>query len=80
MQPSSDEPTRLNVVTRVDDETVSLLVDDIGDVLELDEENFEPSPDNLTGKVRHFIRGAYKLEDRLLLVLNLEKTIGIAAT
>src|SRR5206468_4583870 len=35
----------MNVVVRTDDGAVSLLVDEIGDVLEVDEESFERPPE-----------------------------------
>src|SRR6476646_224281 len=56
----------LNVVVQTDDGPVSLLVDEIGDVLELPEQTFEPPPETLKGTARELIRGAYKLPDRLL--------------
>ena len=60
----------MNVVIRTADGAVSLLVDEIGDVLELPEDAYEPAPDNLDGVARELIMGAYKLEDRLLLILD----------
>jgi purine-binding chemotaxis protein CheW len=60
----------MNVVIRTDDGPVSLLVDEIGDVLEVDEEAFERPPETLRGVARELIRGAYKLKDRLLLTLD----------
>ena len=48
-------------------------MDRIGDVLEVDEASFEHPPDTLDGIARELIRGAYKLQGRLLLVLNVEK-------
>jgi purine-binding chemotaxis protein CheW len=60
-----------NVVIRDGaDEAVSLLVDQIGDVVDTDEDDFEPVPPTVTGPARHLVRGAYKLPDRLLLVLD----------
>lgn len=67
----------LNVIARTGDETISLLVDEIGDVLEVLDENFEPPPDTLIGKVRELIEGTYKLEERLLLVLDVEKVADL---
>lgn len=78
LPPRDDGDHPLNVVARADGDTVSLLVDEIGDVLEVAEENFEPPPDTLTGRVRQFIQGAYKLESQLLLVLDLEKTVHLS--
>ena len=69
----------VNVVVQTDDGAVSLLVDEIGDVLELPETDFERPPDTLTGAARDLILGAYKLSDRVLLILNTAKTVNIAA-
>ncbi len=68
----------LNVIIRNGDERVSLLVDKIGDVVEVDESVFEPPPETLKGVARELIRGTYKLEDRLLLVLDTERTINLS--
>ena len=65
-----------NVIVRAGDEAVSLLVDEIGDVLEVEEEVFERSPETLQGIARELIQGAYKLKERLLLVLDTDKTVG----
>ncbi len=73
----STEKLPLNVVVNVGDETVSLLVDEIGDVLEVDAEDFEVPPDTLTGNVRSLIRGTYKLQEILLLILDVEKVVDI---
>lgn len=67
------EELPLNVVIQLRDETLSLLVDDIGDVLAVSPEDFESPPDTLTGRVRELIRGAYKLKEMLLLILDIEK-------
>jgi purine-binding chemotaxis protein CheW len=68
----------LNVVMQTDDGAVSLLVDEIGDVLEVPEQAFERPPETLRGTARELILGAYKLQDRLLLILNPERTVNLA--
>ena len=65
----------INVVVRTIDGAVSLLVDEIGDVIEVDGDMFERPPETLTDDARELIRGAYKLKDRLLLVLDAARTI-----
>src|SRR5205085_1160144 len=65
----------MNVVVRTDDGPMSLLVDEIGDVLEVDEKAYERPPETLQGVARELICGAYKLKDRLLLVLDTEKAV-----
>jgi len=63
----------MNVVVRSVDGAVSLLVDEIGDVVEVDEHSFEAPPETLRGAVRDMILGVHKLNDRLLHVLDIEK-------
>src|SRR5208282_3265213 len=63
----------MNVVVRSEDGAVSLLVDEIGDVVEVEEDTFEPPPGTLRGAVRTMILGVHKLKDRLLHVLDIEK-------
>ncbi len=60
----------MNVIVRTDDESVSLLVDRIGDVVELDDNAAEVPPDTLTGPVRDLITATFPLEDRLMLALD----------
>lgn len=67
----------MNVVVRTDDGAVSLLVDEIGDVLETDEAQHESPPETLAASARELIRGIYKLPDRLLLILDTEKVLAL---
>lgn len=70
----------MNVVVRHEDGVVSLLVDEIGDVLEVEEEAFELPPGTLSGEARELIRGVYKLNDRLLIVLDIDKILNLVTT
>ena len=74
-----DRETRdlMNMVIRTDDGVVSLLVDAIGDVLEVNDDLLEPPPNTIQGVARELITGVYKLEGRLLLVLDTEKAIAV---
>lgn len=65
----------MNMVVRSDDGAVSLLVDEIGDVLEVPADSYEPTPDNLPEEQRALIQGVYKLEGRLLLALDRERVL-----
>ncbi|HVS37865.1 MAG TPA: chemotaxis protein CheW, partial [Gemmataceae bacterium] len=67
-----------NVVVRSGDGVVSLLVDEIGDVLETEEGAVEPPPETLRGAARELIRGACKRPDRLLLILHTERVVSPA--
>jgi purine-binding chemotaxis protein CheW len=63
----------VNVVVRSEDGAVSLLVDEIGDVVEVEETSFEPPPETLHGMVRTMILGVHKLNGPLMHVLDIEK-------
>ena len=69
----------MNVVVRTDDGAVSLLVDEIGDVVEIQDDIFERPPETLRGLAREIVTGVYKLQERLLLVLDTEKTVNLQA-
>ncbi|HVZ15526.1 MAG TPA: chemotaxis protein CheW [Terriglobales bacterium] len=70
-----DQRELMNVVVRTEDGAVSLLVDEIGDVVEVDQDDFEPPPDTLQGTAREMIRGAFKMKDKLLLCLDTQCAI-----
>jgi purine-binding chemotaxis protein CheW len=71
----ADGELPVNVVVQTDDGAVSLLVDEIGEVLPVSEQAFELPPETLRGTARDLIRGAYKLEGRLLLILDVERAV-----
>lgn len=70
-----DDKQPMNVVVRAQGEVVSLLVDEIGDVLTVDEDVYEEPPETVEGVARELIRGVFKLDGRLLLVLDTAKTV-----
>jgi purine-binding chemotaxis protein CheW len=67
----------INIVLRTDDGLVSLLVDEILDVVEVDPDNYEPRPERVCGPVWHLIDSIYKLPERLLLVLDTERAVSV---
>ena len=77
LPPLSTDLAPVNIVVQTDDGTVSLLVDEIGDVLEVTAEQFERPPETLQGVARELIRGAYKLPDRLLVILDTDLVVSL---
>jgi purine-binding chemotaxis protein CheW len=78
----ADRPTGqlpMNVVVSTDHGIVSLLVDEIGDVQEVERDTFEKPPETLNGTARTLILGTYKLDERLLLVLDAEQAASLQA-
>jgi len=72
----SDAREPMNVVLSAGDGVVSLLVDEIGDVLEVRESDFERPPETLPAVFRDVVVGVYKLEHRLLLALDVERVVA----
>jgi purine-binding chemotaxis protein CheW len=77
LAPRPEDQTPMNVVVRTDEGAVSLLVDEIGDVLETEEDQYEAPPETLAPEARELIRGVYKLPDRLLLVLDTDQALAL---
>ena len=71
----SEKDVPMNVVIRTDEGALSLLVDEIGDVVEVQQSDFEKVPDTLSGTARELIRGAFKLKEHLLLLLDTDRAV-----
>lgn len=71
---TDDEP--MLVVIRVAGEPVAFLVDSIGSVVDVEDDQFESPPDTLAGPSRELILGAYKLDDQLLLALDVDRAVA----
>jgi purine-binding chemotaxis protein CheW len=67
----------MNIVLRSEDNPVSFLVDNIGEVIEVAYGACERPPETLQGRVRELIQGVYPLQDELLLVLDTAKTLDL---
>lgn len=70
LSPLDDGNRAMHVVVFRPDGAVSLLVDSIGDVVELPADDVAPPPPNLSGRARELVRGVVPLESELLLVLD----------
>ncbi|MQA33518.1 chemotaxis protein CheW [Modestobacter roseus] len=73
-RPEGQEP--VVIVIRLHGEAVSVLVDSIADVVDVNVRDFEAPPDTLDGVGRDLIRGAYKLDGQLLLALDVNRAVG----
>jgi purine-binding chemotaxis protein CheW len=58
--------------------TIGLVVDSVSEVLRLSADTVEPPPTMTSGIDSEFIKGIGKLEDRLLILLDIDKMIGKA--
>lgn len=74
--PERTEQTNLmNVIVQIGDALVSLIVDEVGDVIEFEPQDFEAVPQHVSAQLKPMLNGVYKLENELLMVLNCQKII-----
>ncbi len=77
--PPADREYHMNVVLVTEEEPVSLVVDSIGEVVTVSEDDFERPPDTASAATATLIVGAYKLEGQLLLLLDTAKALATAS-
>lgn len=65
-----DERGSMNVVVRHGQESFSLLVDDVGDVINVFGHKIEPVPSSLDAQWKAVTKGVFRLEKRLFVILN----------
>lgn len=74
----SGEPP-MNIVVHADGDVVSLLVDRIGEVLDVDITAFEPPPPTLGGPYREVIRSVNRLDNELLCLFDTASALNFSA-
>jgi purine-binding chemotaxis protein CheW len=63
------------VVTEIGGKRVGMVVDSVSEVLRLPLDAIEPAPDMITGVDTEYIRGVGKIDDRLIILLDLAKIV-----
>jgi purine-binding chemotaxis protein CheW len=69
----------LHVILQTSDGGVSLLVDEVGDVIALEPETIDEMPRSFPGHLRNLVAGAYEFEGTHLLALNVERVLNLVA-
>jgi purine-binding chemotaxis protein CheW len=77
LEPLALDAESMMVVIDIAGESVSLLVDSVGEVLTLEDTDFETPPGTLDPRVRELVTGAYKLEEGLLLTLDVDAAVSV---
>jgi purine-binding chemotaxis protein CheW len=72
-----EDESPMNIVVHTEQGAFSLLVDRIGDVLELEDDKYESPPENLEGIAQTLIRCVYKLDNALLMTMEIEQIVSI---
>ncbi len=71
-----DDQSR-NVIINYDNENVGLVIDKIADVVIAKQSDIEPAPANVGGVQGYFFQGVYKLENELLVILDVNKVLQV---
>ncbi|EQC49757.1 CheW-like protein [Bacteriovorax sp. DB6_IX] len=67
----------MNIIVRNGDSLYALMVDEILDVIDVEEKTFESIPETINDNIKKYIKGVYKLESNLLILLDLEKVLSV---
>ena len=79
LAPAGPDQPQMAVGVEMRGESYGLLIDSIGEVLKLDDETREPNPINLEPELARVSLGIHRLDDQLLLVLDVERVLDIVA-
>ncbi|MFS3127073.1 chemotaxis protein CheW [Nocardioides sp. Bht2] len=74
-----EAPEPMNVIVRSHGEAVSLLVDQIGDVIDTGDLDLHPTPSNLPVAVQSVLHGVIPLPEAILLVLDPDQAVEVTA-
>ncbi|MCF6378411.1 chemotaxis protein CheW [Nocardioides KLBMP 9356] len=81
LEPRDEGAPSVNVVVKTPDGgVVSLVVDEIGDVLEPSRDSFETPPDTVPTTIRDLVTQVCKLDDHLMLLLDTERAVTPGGT
>jgi purine-binding chemotaxis protein CheW len=77
--PAPAETRPMCIVVEHEDEFYSLVVDAVGEVLQGEDAAFEANPSTLDPEWRDLSNGIYRLDDALLVLLDIARTLGLRA-
>jgi purine-binding chemotaxis protein CheW len=78
LPPRPEDALPMNVIVGSRGEVVSLLVDDIGDVIDTSGFELEPAPANVPSVVQDVVHGVLALPDSILLVLDADRAADVS--
>ena len=74
---ATSEPTARHVimVARIGGRTVGLLVDAVSDIIQLTDEQVQPTPDVASDHVKNFVKGIFAIDGRMISLIELERIV-----
>lgn len=73
--PPRESASAMSIVAEHEGELYSLMVDSVGEVLALKSSDWERNPPTLDPKFREYSLGIYRLDDKLLVVLDVNRLL-----
>lgn len=71
---TADANTRI-IVINLNEKQIGFLVDEASQTVRLDDSNINPTPDIIAGIDRRYITGVGKLDERLIILIDLERVL-----
>ena len=75
LPPRESEKIAMSIVVEHNSDLYSLLVDSVGEVLALSPDEFERNPPTLDSRLRGYSTGIYRLNEKLLVVLDVMRLL-----
>lgn len=69
-----DGNTRI-IVINLNEKQIGFIVDEASQTVRIDDANIDPTPDIIVGIERRYITGVGKIDDRLIILIDLEKVL-----
>ena len=80
LPPRPDGEEGMSVVAEANGELYSLIIDTVGEVLSLPYDRFEQNPSTLDARWRAVTAGIFRLDERLLVVLDVDRVLDFSAS
>ena len=77
LPPRAGDETPIAIGIEKGSESYGLLIDAVGEVLTLSADQFEPTPSNLEAEWQQVAQGIYRLDESLLVVLDIDRLLNI---
>lgn len=79
IEPHQGQKKSMQVVVEHGGDLYSLLVDEVGDVMLLSKSDYESNPSNLSPQWLRVARGVFRLEEEIMVLLDIESVLSIGA-
>jgi purine-binding chemotaxis protein CheW len=65
----------MNFILKTSSGVCSVIVDDVGDVLDIPSHRMEPAPETMNQRMKEYVKNICKMDDKLLCILDIERIV-----